>query len=127
MGQPFGWPDLWVKSVAFSPDGRWLATGGASIPDNPIVLWDVTTHKPVIHPLVGHTDDVLSVAFNPDGALLASGSGDRTVRVWNIDPEAWQVRACRVANRNLTREEWQQYLGDEPYRPTCPNLPVLER
>jgi hypothetical protein len=35
-------------------------------------------------------------------------------------------RACRLANRNLTRTEWQRYLGGLPYRPTCPNLPVPE-
>ena len=29
-----------------------------------------------------------------------------------------------MANRNLTKEEWRQYLGDEPYRATCPNLLV---
>jgi hypothetical protein len=32
--------------------------------------------------------------------------------------------ACRIANRNLTREEWRQYLGDLPYQPICPGLPV---
>jgi hypothetical protein len=32
----------------------------------------------------------------------------------------WQERACQIAGRNLTTEEWQQYLGDREYRETCP-------
>jgi hypothetical protein len=38
------------------------------------------------------------------------------------------AEACSRLTRNLTLEEWRQHIGgDEPYRPTCPDLPVLER
>jgi len=47
-------------------------------------------------------------------------------RVWLWRPEDLIAEACARLPRNLTREEWQQYIGDEPYRPTCPNLPVPE-
>ena len=40
--------------------------------------------------------------------------------------KSWQARACERANRNLTRAEWQNYFGDEPYRATCPGLPLDE-
>lgn len=36
----------------------------------------------------------------------------------------WKRLACRIANRNLTRQEWRQYLGDLPYQKTCPGLPA---
>ena len=39
---------------------------------------------------------------------------------------SWLNRARRMANRNLTKEEWQKYLGDVPYRKTCPDLPEPE-
>ena len=39
---------------------------------------------------------------------------------------SWLKRACRIANRNLTREEWQRYMGDLPYRKTIPDLPGPE-
>jgi WD40 repeat protein len=69
-----------VTSVAFSPDGRLLASGSY---DKTIKLWDVATGS-LVRTLSGHTDDVYSVAFSPDGRLLASGSGDETIRLWDI-------------------------------------------
>jgi WD40 repeat protein len=70
----------WVGSVAFSPDGRLLASGSG---DNTIKLWDVASGSEV-RTLTGHTKGVNSVAFSPDGRLLASGSGDGTIRLWDI-------------------------------------------
>jgi hypothetical protein len=74
-----------VTSVAFSPDGRTLASSSG---DHSVRLWDVATHpRPLGVPLAGHTEQVTSVAFSPDGRILASGGGDRTVRLWSVaDP-----------------------------------------
>jgi len=69
-----------VNSVAFSPDGRLLASGSR---DRTIRLWDVEAGQ-VVRTLSGHTDWVSSVAFSPDGRLLASGSDDRTIRLWDV-------------------------------------------
>jgi WD40 repeat protein len=69
-----------VESVAFSPDGTHLATGGD---DDTVRLWDPNTGQPVGQPLTGHTGLVSSVAFSPDGTRLATGSWDNTVRLWD--------------------------------------------
>lgn len=37
---------------------------------------------------------------------------------------SWKRAACRIANRNLTQQEWRQYFGDLPYHKTCPALPT---
>jgi WD40 repeat protein len=66
--------------VAFSPDGRLLASGSD---DQTVKLWDVETGQEV-RTLRGHNGGVWSVAFSPDGRLLASGSGDGTVKLWDV-------------------------------------------
>jgi WD40 repeat protein len=70
-----------VFGVAFSPDGRWLATAGAD--DWVVKLWDFETGLE-IRSLAGHTSAVSSVAFSLDGRLLASGSWDQTVKLWDV-------------------------------------------
>ncbi len=74
-----------VISVAFSPDGKTLASGSA---DKTIKLWDVATGK-LSQTLTGHSDgvysdEVSSVAFSPDGKTLASGSHDKTIKLWDM-------------------------------------------
>ena len=89
-----------VNAVAFSPDNRWLASGGK---DNVIKIWNLTNGN-VLRTLYGHSSNINALAVSDDGKLLASGSGnvkddrdfgifikggvvggeDNTVRIWDV-------------------------------------------
>jgi WD40 repeat protein len=67
-----------VRAVAFSNDGRVLASAGN---DSTIRIWDTVTHRE-LNTIRGHSGSVLAVAYSPDGRTLASAGADRTVRIW---------------------------------------------
>lgn len=70
-----------AATIAFSPDGKTLASGGR---EGIVELWDTTTGKK-IKTLPGHIDFVWSVAWSLDGKTLASGSWDHTIKLWDVE------------------------------------------
>jgi len=70
-----------VESVAFSPDGKTLATGTRN---GTVQLWDAATGRLIGTPFIGGTGDVWSMAFSPDGNTLAIGGFDGMVRLWDV-------------------------------------------
>jgi len=98
-----------VYEVAWSPDGKRLATGSY---DHRVKVWNADTGKELLN-LSGHGDAVRSVAWSPDGKLLATGGTDKTAKVWNaatgeelrtlsghtdsVDRVAWSPNGKRLA------------------------------
>jgi WD40 repeat protein len=70
-----------VWGVAYSRDGRWVASGGE---DNTVRLWDAEAGGEPVRTFRGHGGVVSRVAFSPDGKRLASASFDKTVKVWDL-------------------------------------------
>jgi WD40 repeat protein len=69
-------------SVAFSPDGRRVISGGSSAQEQNLKLWDTASGKPV-RTFKGHSGEVRSVAFTQDGRSILSGGADQTLKLWD--------------------------------------------
>ena len=86
-----------ISSVAFSPNGKLLATGDA---DGKTYLWQVDDGK-LLFSCTGHSSWVKSVAFSPDGQTLASGSDDQTVKLWDV-----YIGKCFTTLEEHTNRVW---------------------
>ena len=115
----FTHPPAPITSVAFSPLGNMVLTGGQ---DKITRLWDTNTGKE-IRTLVLQSDVVMSVAFSPDGKFILTGSADGTVQLWDTDYHDTIKMICSAMTRDLTTEERTKYnIPDN--NATCPNLPI---
>jgi WD40 repeat protein len=106
-----------LVGMSFSPDGRTLATADAD--DEDVLLWDVASRRQIGTALPRNGRGGLLVFYYPGGRRLLAISGQGRITRWDVDPESWKRRACDVAGRNLTREEWRDFVGDRPYHATC--------
>lgn len=81
-----------VGPVAFSPDGKTLATGSSERGDNIIYLWNLDNLDAEPSPLGGHQGEIHSLVFSPTGKFLASAGEDETVRLWEFDLQKPETR-----------------------------------
>jgi WD40 repeat protein len=109
-----------VTSLAFSRDGKTLASGSAN---QELVLWDVETQQSIGEPLSSEAAATSALAFTTDGAELFAGGSAGQLQRWAVGFEQWSERICTLAGRNLTRQEWEQFFPDQTYRKTCPGYP----
>ncbi len=107
-----------LMRVAYSDDGTRIVTGAA---DGAVSLWDAETLQhlgTVVAPSVG--DVVASVGFVGDGHDVVIAAHDGRVYRWRVEADRTLEMGCRMAGRSLTREEWQEYLPEQPFQDVCP-------
>ncbi|MBN1875602.1 MAG: hypothetical protein JXA33_15360 [Anaerolineae bacterium] len=109
----------WVRELAFSSDGKWLASAEF---DGTVHVLDIAQRTIVAK--IKHTPRVYSVAFSPDARWLVSSGMDKTARVWLWNSQDLIDAVCARLPRNLSAQEWRSWVGYVPSRPTCPDLPT---
>lgn len=104
-----------VYSIAFSPDSEYIATASF----DKTAIWRTSGLQEVAR--LTHNEDIRAVVFSPDGKYVATVGMNGNTTFWLWQPDDLVNEACKRLSRNLTAEEWQEFLGDEPYRLTCPS------
>ena len=145
-----------LNALAFDDSGRLLAAGLSEegfADTGTTVVWNVPERREVARfdsgdgQVWSHWFDATSssvYSYGADGihrwdltgsrSLVRTGSGDPTsfragdtlLSLWDDDVDVWLAEGCRLAGRPLTRDEWQTYVGNQPYEPACED-PRTER
>jgi WD40 repeat protein len=105
--------------VAWSPDGKTLALTDQS---ETLRLFDVATRREIGPPFqlgASQANTNVFAEYAPDGRSVVVS--DDTGKTWVVPVtlSAWEATACRIANRNLTRAEWNEFLPGRSYRRFC--------
>jgi WD40 repeat protein len=79
-------------------------------------LWDLLTGREMFL----QRDPPALIAVSPDGKYLATADEQGVVYTWFLRPDDLIDEACRRLTRNLTQDEWREFVADGPYVPTCP-------
>ncbi len=102
-------------TLDFSADDRLLAVSGWE----PVAsLWDLATGTQIGRSLTAGNGRA-EIDLSQDGHRLLLTHADGRGTVYDVDPASWAKRACAIANRTLTPEEWEQFLPGRPYEPAC--------
>ncbi|MHC4707672.1 MAG: right-handed parallel beta-helix repeat-containing protein, partial [Planctomycetota bacterium] len=108
----------WAGDLALTQDGKYIA---ARLSDGTARVWDLESGREVKR--IPYYMREMGIAVSPDGRFFASSGSDgrqMLIEITEIWPDDPAEAACRQLNRNMTKNEWRQYMGLKPYKPTCP-------
>jgi WD40 repeat protein len=106
-----------TDTADLSPDSRMVI--GADTAGNAL-LWDRATGTFIGGRFPGPSAGAyLAASFTPDGRHLVLMSDSGSGWVWDVAPSDWATRACAIAGRSLTPDEWREFLPGRPYAATC--------
>jgi len=106
-----------IEGIEFSHDGRFIATASR---DKTVRLWNRADLNAQPITLKDHPDWVFSIAFSPNSDQILAGTKETVVRAWPTNIEVMADKICSKLDRNMTKDEWDTYVGEEvPYERTC--------
>ena len=106
-----------VTDLEFSPDSQFLLTTSR---DKTARIWELSDSRKLPIVMDDHEDWVLTGCFDPSGEYVITGSKDQLIRKWPTKPQMLAERICLFLERNLSKEEWEEFVGtDIPYQKTC--------
>jgi WD40 repeat protein len=111
----------YVLAMARTDDAQFLATING---DRELRIWELQSGRMVRR--IPYEGDLMGVAVSSDSrrfAVMGQDHEEHVIEIDEIRPADLVAAACGKVGRNLTRNEWRQYLEGEPYRLTCPSLP----
>ncbi|MFO8035929.1 MAG: TIR domain-containing protein [Anaerolineales bacterium] len=118
LGQPLGGQKAPVSGVRFLPEEEMFVSSGT---DGRLIFWDLESRKMIGVPIQADANTLRSLDTVPGKGLITVG--ERQISYWETDLSAWQEHACRIANRGLTGEESESYLGEISYQGCCSDVP----
>jgi hypothetical protein len=113
-----------ITQLAFSPDGKELASTSWSHSEKTITLFDVNTHQPIGPPLSSHKADISGVVFGDGGKTMFSADEDGVIFRWDLNVDSWQTLAASIAGRVFTKDEAMDYLN-KTSAPSLSDAPTL--
>lgn len=115
-------PGGYGARVALSPDGSTLATMTS---DGVITLFDTASRQRLGALSQGIAQPAgVDIAFSPDGRTLASTVSGGGLMLWDMSPSSWSAQACLLADRELTEEELDQFVGQSFREASCSGPPA---
>lgn len=111
----------WVRYAAWNGDSSCIATASD---DSTARVWDPDTGAE--HTVIPEPKGAIRfVAWNSQNTRIVATGVDGAVIVALIPSDSLLAEACDRVERNMSTKEWQEYMGDQPYRKTCPSKPML--
>ena len=109
-----------MSSVAFSADGRHIASGSW---DHKLRLWQADSGVPIGPALEGHASQIQKLNFRPGGQHLQSVDRNGALHLWAAPPR-WPDMLCAKLTRNMSTSQWRRWVSpDIPYIKQCSKLP----
>ncbi|HEU5147195.1 MAG TPA: hypothetical protein VFT90_10790, partial [Chryseosolibacter sp.] len=111
-----------VNDIEFSPDGALMASAGA---DKRLLMWVLENPGDLPITMQNNAGFVWDIAFTKDSDYLIAACSESEIRVWPTDPALLAEKICPQLKRNMTKDEWEKYVGqpnDIQYEPTCVGL-----